>query len=139
MNVAVIYATKTKHSKKIAESIANALNVDALDVRSSPVLSGVDLLYIVGGIYGGQSLPVLLNYVGTLDGSNIKQAVLITSCASKKSPQTQVRQRLQQKGINVLEEEFLCQGSFLFLSMGHPNKLDLENAAAFALQIRERS
>jgi flavodoxin len=128
---AIVYATKTKHSKKLASAIGNALHVQPQNVTQKPVLKDVDLLFIVGGIYGGQSLPVLLDYISSLDANEIKNAVLITSCTSKTSRQDAVRSILSEKGIQVLDE-FISPGSFLFMQFGHPNKEDLRNAADFA-------
>lgn len=132
--IRIIYATKTGHSKKIAEAMGKALYVKAENVSTRPVLEDVDLLFIVGGIYGGESLPLLLNFVKALDRGKVKRAVLVTSCATKKHRQDSVRKLLQQKGIEVLDE-IICPGSFLFLRFGHPNKRDIEEAVNFALRI----
>ena len=132
--IRIIYATKTGHSKKIAEAMGKALYVKAENVSTRPVLEDVDLLFIVGGIYGGESLPLLLNFVKALDRGKVKRAVLVTSCATKKHRQDSVRKLLQQKGIEVLDE-LICPGSFLFIRFGHPNKRDIEEAVNFALRI----
>ncbi len=136
MNIACIYATKTNHSKKIAESIAQTLDIPAQDVRTHPDLQNVDLLFVVGGIYGSQSLPVLLDYLHQLEANSVKRAALVTSSFSKGAPQGQVREILRQKGVSVFEEECFCQGSFLFLKLGHPNAKERDAAAAFARKIR---
>jgi len=60
MNFAGLYATRTKHSKKISETIGSLLNIDAKNITEKPVLNDVDLLFIVGGIYGGASMPDLM-------------------------------------------------------------------------------
>jgi hypothetical protein len=132
----IIYATKTRHSKKLAEAAGNALKIEAENITARPVIKGVDLLFIVGGIYGGESMPELLEYIGTLEGREIKKAALITSSASKTKRQESVRKLLKDKGIEVADE-MLCQGSFLFVGAGHPNKSDLEAAAAFAVRISQ--
>lgn len=54
---AVIYATKTKHSQKLAEAIGSFLNVKSKNITEKPALQDIDLLFIVGGIYGGVSMP----------------------------------------------------------------------------------
>lgn len=132
MKAAVIYATKTGHSKKIADSIAGGIKVPALDIASRPKLDDVDLLFIVGGIYGGKSIPELLEYLRGLDGSTVREAVLVTSCVSKTAKQEEVRKLLAEKNIRVSEEEFTCQGSFLFFGRKHPDPADLENSVKFA-------
>jgi flavodoxin len=130
----VVYATKTKHSKKLAEAIGAALKTKAENIATNPVLQGIDLLFVVGGIYGGESLPEMLDYMKGLDGSEIKNAALVTSCASMKNRQDSVRRILMEKEINVLDEH-LCPGSFLFFRFGHPNKKDVQQAVDFAVEL----
>ncbi|MGI6701201.1 MAG: flavodoxin domain-containing protein [Christensenellales bacterium] len=134
MKFAVVYATKTGHSKKIATAVAAGLGVDAYDVKKTPILEKIDLLYIVGGIYGGKSLREMMDYVKTLKPDNIKKAALITSSASKSAKQTDVRKALIDNGIEVIEEEFKCPGSFMVLKLGHPNDNEIKNAVEFALK-----
>lgn len=132
MKIGIVYATRTKHSKKLAEAIGSALNTRAENVAENPVLKDIDLLFVVGGIYGGESMPELLAYAKSLDSKEVRKAVLVTSCASKKQKQDSVRKLLTEKGIDVLDE-MVCQGSFLFMGRGHPNKSDIEQAVNFAV------
>lgn len=132
--IAVIYATKTKHSKKLAEEIGTALKVEAKNITENPILADIDLLFIVGGIYGGVSMPELLEYIEKMKAPALKRAVLLTSCASGKQRQDKVRSILEDRGIEVLDE-FVCKGAFLFVSIKHPNAKDLKDAADFALEI----
>ena len=136
MKTRVIYATMTRHSKKLAEAIAKNLNVGAENIKRGPILDDVDLLFLVGGIYGGQSLPALLDFVGQLDSRNVKRAALITSCASKRQGQQALRSLLEEKGIDVLGE-VICQGSFLLMGFGHPNQSDVHEIVRFARSLAE--
>jgi len=131
---AVIYATKTKHSKKLAEAIGSALDVKAQSILDNPILTDVELLFIVGGIYGGESLPALIEYLKGLDVSTLKRAALVTSCASGKQKQAAAREVLEQKGIAVVDE-FVCKGALLFVAATHPNSKDINSAKDFALKI----
>ena len=132
--ISVIYATKTKHSQKIASTVAATLGVPAQNVLDHPSVGEADLLFIVGGIYGSESLPELLEYVSGLTAQQVKSAALITSCASGKQGQKSVRSRLEDNGIPVVDE-YLCYGSILFVRAGHPNKAELQGAAAFAARL----
>jgi flavodoxin len=131
---AVIYATKTKHSQKLAEAIGSSLNVKAKNITENPDLHDIDLLFIVGGIYGGNSMPELMVYIKGMDIPSLKHAALVTSCASGKQRQTVVRSILEEKGIKVIDE-FVCKGAILFVSINHPNSKDLKEATDFALKI----
>ncbi|MDF2539129.1 MAG: uncharacterized protein K0S76_2150 [Herbinix sp.] len=130
MKTKIIYATMTKHSKKIAEAISKELNVPAENVKSNPATGELDLLFIVGGIYGGESLPEMLTFVKGLN-NKVKKAVLVTTCASKKNGQNSVRQLLKERGIEVVDE-FIGRGGFLFMHLGHPNKNEIQDAVDFA-------
>lgn len=133
----IVYATKTKHSKKLADAIGERLNVKPDNVLDKPLYEDVDLLYIVGGIYGGESLPELIDFVKNLDSERVRKVVLITSCVSKVQGQKTIRTILENKNIPIIDEH-ICQGSFLFFKMGHPNKHDIEEVADFAYNLSER-
>ncbi len=126
-----MYATRTKHSKKLAEAVAHALNTKAENIVDQPKIKDTGLLFIVGGIYGGESLPELVSFVKDLDGHKVKAAALITSCASGKQKQKSIRSILAEKDIPVLGE-VIVPGAILIARMGHPNRNDLEKAVEFA-------
>jgi flavodoxin len=132
--IGIIYATKTKHSEKYAGAIGKALNVKAENISGKPSLESLDLLFIVGGIYSGKSLPELLEYVRGLDSEIIKSAALVTSNVSGKYLQDEVRGILEEKGIKVIDE-IMCPGTFLLFKIGHPNAADLQTAVDFAKRI----
>lgn len=131
MKIAVVYQSRTGHSKKLAEAVASALGVQAQSVSGQPALSGVDLLFVVGGIYAAKSDPKLLKYLAGLGKDQVKRAALITSSAGK-TKQDMVRETLTQKGIQVAADEYVCQGSFLLFGRGHPSAEEIAGAAAFA-------
>lgn len=63
-----------------------------------------------------------------------KKAALITS-STKIVPQKTIRNALKSKGIEVLREEYLCQGGFLFMAFSHPNIDEINGAVEFAQKI----
>ena len=132
MKTALVYFSRTGHSKRIAKAIAEALQITALDVESEPLLDEVDLLFIVGGIYGGASSPELKAYAEGLSRSSVKKAALITSCLNRIHRQSMIREILTRKGIDVAPDEFVCRGSFLFFGLGHPSKEEIDAAVSFA-------
>jgi flavodoxin len=132
MKTAVIYLTKTGHSKKIAEAVAAALSINAQDIKTEPELSDVDLLFIVGGIYASKSDPKMIAYIKKIDGSMVRKAALITSCASNRIKQDMVRKALGSNNIEVLADELICKGSLLFLRPGQPNITEIGKAVSYA-------
>lgn len=138
MKISVIYCSMTGHSKKIAEKIAKKFEVKALNIKENPEFEETDLLFIVGGAYGGQSLPEMIEYVKKISSDKVKNVALVTSCASKESTQKGLKNILQGNGINVIENEFVCQGSFMFFfGFGHPNKEDINNAIDYSKKVVE--
>ena len=73
----------------------------------------------------------------SLNNEKVKKVALITSCVSKVQGQKTIRTVLEDKKISIIDEH-ICQGSFLFFKMGHPNKHDIEEAADFAFKLSER-
>ncbi len=129
--IGVLYATKTKHSQKLAEAIGSAFKIPANSITENPDLHEIELLFVVGGIYGGVSMPEYLAYLEAMDTPALKNAALITSCGSGKQRQNGARRILEEKGIEVLDE-FVCKGAILFVSLTHPNAKDLHAAVEFA-------
>ncbi len=130
----IVYATRTKHSKKLAEAIGSALNSKPENIDSQPRFSDLDMLFIVGGIYGGESKPELIEYVRSLNPSVAKSVALITNCASGRQKQLTVRSLLEGNGIAVVDE-FVCKGTILFVALRHPDAKDLASAADFAKRV----
>ena len=124
--VSIVYATMTKHSKKLALAIAEELGIEAVNATEESKPEKVDLLYIVGGIYGGTCNPVLVSFVNKLDKDMVEKVVLVTNSASESGRcQKQLKTILHEKEIQLLDE-ITCTGGFLFVKLGHPNKKDIQ-------------
>ncbi len=137
-NISVVYATKTQHSKKLAEAVGRALGVSAKNTEEQTEPAAAGLLFIAGGIYGGKCSPALLSYAEKLDTSLVKKVVLITSSASVGGrSQKELRELLMKKGIDVVDE-ITCTGAFLFVKAGHPSKPDIQAVAQAARDIAAR-
>lgn len=138
-NVSVVYATKTQHSRKLAEAIGQELGVEAKNIAEHPQLEETGLLFLVGGIYAGKSNPELLTYAERLSPSLVKKVVLVTSSVSVSSrSQKDLRQLLEKKGIDIADE-ITCTGAFLFLKLGHPNTADIHTIAEAAKELSGRA
>lgn len=135
MRISIIYATKTNHTKKLAEAIGSQIEVVPQNISESPVIENVDILFIGSGIYAGKVSPKLESFLNSIDKANVKQAVLFSSCTSGEDQTQVLRKLLVQKGISVAEKTFVCKGKFLFFSRKHPDKTDLQNVKEFAIHI----
>lgn len=131
MNAQVVYHSMTGHSRKIAKAIGEALGVTARTTKEYYAKPNKDTLFIVSGIYGEKTAPDLLNFVKSLKDSSIKTAVLLSSCASGRTERADLVTALQDAGIAVHPERFVCPGSFLVFRLGRPNKADVQAAVEF--------
>lgn len=133
MKHAIIYWTKTGHSKKLAMALSEAFSIPAIDLKRNLTLEEpVDTLFLVSGIYGGKNDPALITELAKLDPDIVGRVVLITSCTSGSTPQDQARKTITNLGIPVALQEFICKGRFLIFAWNHPNQTDLQNLASFA-------
>lgn len=133
--VNVVYATKTQHSKKLAEAIAKEFSVTAKNVEKFPEPEESDLLYLVGGIYAGKSNPMLLSYAERLNTSFARKVILVTSSVSiSHRSQRDLYALLRKRGIDVADE-ITCTGGLLFLKFTHPNKVDIQTIVKAAKDV----
>ncbi len=136
--IRVVYATKTQHSRALAEAIGSSLGVAAVNVSEHDEPEEAELLFIAGGIYGGKCNPALVSYVEKLDPSQTKHVVLVSSSVSTSHrSQEELREIIAGKGINVLDE-ITCAGGFLFVKRSHPDKQDIKAVVNRANEIVEQ-
>lgn len=138
MSINVVYFSKTGHSKKLAEVIAQELSVLSQDLQETPTPQTSDLLFLVTGIYASKSAPEVLRLIDSLDPKIVPRVCLVTSSMGQTSPKT-IRKLLEDKGVYVLPEEYRCKGSFLLFGKGHPTSQELTDAATFARQIATKT
>lgn len=130
----IVYATKTKHSRMLAEAIGRALHVQPENAADKPALRDTDTLFLVGGVYGGYSLPEMMAYVNGLHAGSVRRVVLVTTSASGTMRQLAVRRALAARGIPVARE-IILYGSLFLLRLGHPNRMDTGYAVDFAREL----
>lgn len=130
--IAVVYATKTGHSKKIAEAIAAEFGGKADSIQTYDKTRDIGLMFLVGGIYGGQSMPEMIEFAESLSREKVGKVALITSSTAGSTKQSVIRSALTGHEIEVEAEEYVCKGNFLVFGLTHPNKEDVEGAVSFA-------
>lgn len=126
----VLYATMSGHSRKIAQAIAKETGLPIYDLKETTKLHPSKLLFLVSGIYGGKSKEELLSFLKTLSSQEVEKVVLLTS-STRGTASGGLRKTLEEAGISVAQEEYLCRGGFLFLAMGHPNQDEIQGAVDF--------
>ena len=131
MKIAVRYYTKTGNTKRLAEAIASALNVEALPL-SAPVTEPVDLLFLGNSYYAFTIDPEVRKFIRALDKTKVGRIVNFGSAAMMNSTWTKVKAEADKAGIRMEQREFHCKGEFKGVHKGKPDAEDLKAAAAFA-------
>jgi len=131
MKIAVRYYTKTGNTRRLAESIAKAVGVEAYPI-STPVIEPVDILFLGNSYYAFSIDPEVRNFVRGLDKSKVGKIVNFGSAAMLNSTYRKVKAEADKAGIPMDEREFHCRGEFKGIHKGKPDESDLKAAAAFA-------
>lgn len=132
MNVHIIYATMTKHTKKLADYLADSLKITAQDVEDKPNLANTDVLFVGSGIYGGKISPNLENYIKSIKVGDVKKAVIFLNSCGGKDQSKELRGLLEEKQIKVYDKTFICKGKWLLFNRKHPNEEDCIDLVDFS-------
>ena len=133
MKIEIRYYTKTGNTKKLAEAIGSAINVEPKTV-DEPLTEDVDILFLGSAVYGAGISGEIKKFIANID-VNVGEVVNFSSAALIESTYKQVKSEVEAKGLKMSEDEFHCRGAFKFVHRGHPNEEDLKNAQEFAKRI----
>ena len=130
----VRYYTKTGNTKRLAESIGNAVGVEALPI-STPITEPVDILFLGNSYYAFSIDPEVRDFVKGLDKNKVGKIVNFGSAAMLNSTYKKVKAVADKVGIPMDEREFHCKGEFKGIHKGKPDESDMKAAAEFARKI----
>lgn len=133
MTYAVRYYTKTGHTKKLADAIANVLGVESLPI-SVPVSEPVDYLFLGNSFYAFTIDPEVRQFVSTLEKDKVGKIVNFGTAAMLNSTYRKVRAEAKKVGVAMDEKEFHCRGEFKGANKGRPNEQDIADVIEFAKQ-----
>ena len=133
MKIAIRYYTKTGNTKKLAEAIGSAINVEAKTV-DEPLTEDIDILFLGSAVYAAGIDERVKEFIESIN-VNVGKVVNFSSAALIKSTYSQVKKQVEKKGLKMSEDEFHCRGAFKFVHRGHPDETDLKNAQEFAKRI----
>ena len=133
MKIAIRYYTKTGNTKKLAEAIGSAINVEA-KTMDEPLTEDVDILFLGSAVYAAGIDSKIKDFIANIN-VNVGEVVNFSSAALIESTYSQVKKQVEAKGLKMSEDEFHCRGAFKFVHRGHPNDEDLKNAQEFAKRI----
>ena len=134
----VVYFSKGGKTKKVAESIAQELQCQTINImESTPVLSDLDLLVVGSGTYGGKPDKKLQEFLeGLKPVTSGKCAIFTTSGGPDPKSLAFMKEILEAKGYELVST-FDCRGQFLIGNRGHPNEADLRDAKIFANNLKK--
>lgn len=150
----IVFSYHHNNTEKIANAFANILDAEVkTPQQTSPEeLQGYDLVGFGSGIYGAKHHKTLLNLADRLPQVSGRKAFIFSTCGAPAIGMSEevvaenhstLREKLQSKGYTIVDE-FGCAGfnTFSFLKLfgginkGRPNAQDLENAEAFAQNLK---
>ncbi len=135
MNVRVAYYSATGNTRKVAESIAGALDCKATGIDAYEDDGKVDMLFLGAAVYATHEHGVheaVKKFIAGLDPVRVKKVALFSTGFIQSEAIPSLRRLLGARGISVASDSYFCLGRFALFNLGHPNALELEGAAAFA-------
>ena len=133
MNIAIRYYTRSGNTKKLADAISEALNIEAFDV-SVPLSEKTDILFLGCSYYAFDVDPIVKDYIVN-NKDNIGKIVCFGTSAMMKSMKKPVTKVAKTVGITVSDEEFHCRGRFGKIHKNRPDANDLKDASEFAKKV----
>lgn len=131
MKISIRYFSKSGNTKKLAEAIAEELQLEAKSI-DVPITLETDILFLGTAIYGFQLSEEIKSFLNTLDEGVVKRIVVFsTSCMSKKA-RNLVSKQCENLNIPVDEKFYYCKGKYLMFNKGRPNLDDLKACKIFA-------
>ena len=133
MKIAIRYYTRSGNTKKLADAISEALNIEAFDV-SVPLSEKTDILFLGCSYYAFDVDQAVKEFIVS-NKDNIGKIVCFGTSAMMKSMKMPVTKVAKTVGITVSDEEFHCRGRFGKIHKNRPDADDLKSASEFAKKV----
>ena len=133
MKAAVRFYTRSGNTKKLAEAVASAVQVEAEDV-TVPLTEKADILFLGCSYYAFDIDESVKKFI-VENKDNIGKIVCFGTSAMMRSMKKPVRKAADTAGVPVADEEFHCRGQFGRIHKGRPNEKDLAEVFTFAQNI----
>lgn len=136
MKIKVMYQSRGGNTAKIAQAIAQSVGASAEIIPPGYPFDKTDILFIGGGCYGSKLDKTLSAYINTLDPKKAKAVAVFGTVGGGPKYLDLMKTTLKNRGINVLDESFVCKGKFFaFFNRKHPDANDIANASKFAKDV----
>ncbi|MGI6265332.1 MAG: flavodoxin domain-containing protein [Acutalibacteraceae bacterium] len=135
MKNAIRFFTKSKkgNTKKLADAVSAALEIEALDV-SADLSEKADRLFLINAMYAANIDKEVARFLER-NKDKIGEIVNMNTSASGTSTIKAVKKTADALGIPVSEKEFHCAASWIFINKGLPTQDDFKRAGAFAAEM----
>ena len=133
MKIEIRYFTKTGNTKKLAEAIAQELNIEAQEL-SAHLSEKTDILFLCNSVYWAGADSSVKKFI-TENKSNIGLLVNVSTAAMIESTYAQIKKIAEKEGVKLSDKEFHCRGKFTALHSGHPDEADIAAVKAFARKV----
>ncbi len=131
MSVEVRYFSKGGNTRRLAEAVAKAMNVEAMSV-DQPMNGRADVVFLCASVYGGMPDKSVLTFIKQ-NARDIGRLVVLSTSATGRSTFGRIKAAAEDMGVQVSDNFFHCPGAWTLFHKGRPNAEDCKNAAAFAL------
>lgn len=133
LNIKVCYHSMTGNTQKVAEAIAEEAGVVCSEVSEVLLEGTVDLMFLGDGIYAGDMHASTKKFIASLDAAKVRNAAVFGTYGGQKTAPEKMKALLREKGLNVLESDYLCRGrAWAFINRKHPDEIDIRKAREFA-------
>lgn len=137
MNIAIRYYTRSGNTAKLAGAIADRLALSAETIEK-PLEDRVDIL-LLGCSYYAFDMDEQVKEFLRSNKDKIGKIACFGTSAMMKSMKKPMRKVTDELGIEVLDSEFHCRGSFGPAHKGRPNEKDMAAAAQFAANLAAKA
>ena len=133
MKIEIRYFTKTGNTKKLAEAIAQELNIEAQEL-SALLSEKIDILFLCNSVYWAGADSSVKKFISE-NKSKIGLLVNVSTAAMIESTYAQIKKIAEKEGVKLSDKEFHCRGKFTALHSGHPDDADIAAVKAFARKV----
>ena len=107
MNIKVRYFSASGNTKRIADAMAEGLNIKAISIKDEPELKEhTDLLFLGGAPYANIMAKPLREYALNIKKEDVDKVVLFTTSNWSRRTVRALRKIFKEKGIEVEKEYF---------------------------------
>ncbi len=133
MKYAIRYYTQTGNTKKLADVIAEQLNVEAKTVNEN-LEENVDVLFLCSSVYWHGVNKNVKSFIAD-NASKIGTIINVSTAALIESTYAQIKKLAKKTNVKLSDKEFHCRGKFAALHSKHPDSDDLENLKKFINEV----